>query len=520
MERANPADQNLPMPRPSGDAVTALSPEANAFLLGRYSNATGLRDYLTTLFKHKFQILISFLLLTVLAGAGVFVYLNYLYTPIFEARSLLLVKFGWENYNLELALDPRRAAPVANQMEIVNSEVRILQSRDLKERVVSTLKVENIFPELIQHPLPGITPAQAAVLMLEKNLSIAPAKSSSVIEVSLKGENPAAAAAVVNTLVNFYIDKRTEVYRDPKTVMFLDKKTEEYRQKVADAENKLQAFKDQTNIVSFDEQRTALLTQRVNLTTSLNAAANQIMEVQERIAELEKQMQTIPKNAQSGPGAERKADSESRLLALQLQEKELLSKYKDDNRLIANVREQIQLVKQFLDNQNSRDASGRIVSTDPVYQDLQKQALQSKAEWSSLKVRKTALEQELAEANSQLEKMASHENKYRELQRDVANAGEKYQSYRHRLEEARILDELERQKMTSVSVVEPAAVLIVPSNPLKPTILYVAIALGIGIFGSLGLGFLLESQKSGVSTPAEAERRLGLPVLVAVPYKV
>jgi polysaccharide biosynthesis protein PslE len=519
MERPNPSDHNLPMPRPSGAGAPALSPEANAFLLGRYSNATGLRDYLTTLFKHKYQILITFLVLTMLAGAGVFVYLKFLYTPLFEARSLLLVKFGWENYNLELALDPRRAAPVANQIEIVNSEVRILQSRDLKERVVSAIKVENLYPELIQDPLPGVTPAQAAVVMLDKDLSIAPAKGSSVIEVSLRGKNPAAAAAFVNSLVNLYIDKRTEVYRDPKTVMFLDKKTEEYRQKVADAENKLKAFKDSTNIVSFDDQRTALLTQRVNLVTSLNAASNQIMEVQERIAELEKQMQTIPKNTQSGPGAERKADSESRLLALQLQEKELLSRYKEDNRLVANVREQIQLVKQFLDNQSSRDASGRLVSTDPVYQDLQKQALQSKAEWSSLKVRKTALEQELADANSQLEKLASHENKYRELQRDVTNTEEKYRSYRQRLEEARILDELERQKMTSVSIVEPAAVPLVPSNPLKPMILYIAIAFAIGIFGSLGLGFLLESQKSGVSTPAEAERRLGLPVLVAVPYK-
>jgi len=518
MERPEASERNYPMPRPSGAAVTAISPEVNAFMQGRYSNARGLRDYLTTLFKHKYKILITFLVLTMLAGAGIFVYLKFLYTPIFEARSLLLVRLGWENYSQDLSPDPRRA-PAVNQYEIVNSEVRILQSRDLKERVISTLKVENIYPELIQDPLPGVTPAQAAVVMLEKDLSIVPAKGSNVVEVSLKGRNPAAAAAVVNSLVNLFIDKRTEVYKDPKTVMFLDKKTEEYRQKVAEAENKLQAFKNQTNIVSFDDQRTALLNQRVNLVTSLNAAANQILEVQERIAELEKQMQTLPKSVQSGPGMEKKADGESRLLALQLQEKELLSKYKEDNRLVANIREQIQLVKQFLDNQNSRDAAGRLISTDPVYQDMQKQALQSKAEWSSLKVRKTALEQELAEANNQMEKLGSHENKYRELQRDVTNNEEKYRSYRQRLEESRIYDELERQKMTSVSVIEPASVPLIPSNPPKPIILFVGITLLIGIGGAFGFGFLLESQKSGVTTPAEAERRLGLPVLVAVPYR-
>ena len=239
-----------------------------------------------------------------------------------------------------------------------------------------------------------------------------------MIEVALKNENPAAAAAVVNNLVNLYIDKRTEVYRDPKSIMFLDKKTEEYRQKLADAENKLKAFKDQIQIVSFDDQRTALLTQRVTLIGTLNTTSNQIQEVQERISELDKQMQATPKNVLSGPAGERKAEADTRLLNLQLQEKELLSRYKEDNRLVANVREQMQLVKQYMENQNSRDAANRTSSADPVYQDLQKQAFQGKAELSSLKVRKTALEQEMTDLNKQLENLASHESKYRELQRE------------------------------------------------------------------------------------------------------
>ncbi len=319
---------------------------------------------------------------------------------------------------------------------------------------MNTVKVENIYPALIKDPLPGITPVEAAILMFDKSLTITPAKGSSVIEVAFKNENPGAAAAVVNNLVNLYIDKRTEIYRDPKSIMFLDKKTEEYRQKLADAENKLKAFKDQIQIVSFDDQRTALLTQRVTLTGTLNTTSNQIQEVQERISELDKQMQATPKNVLSGPAGERKAEADTRLLNLQLQEKELLSKYKEDNRLVANVREQMQLVKQYMENQNSRDATNRTSSTDPVYQDLQKQAGQAKAELSSLKVRKTALEQEMTDLNKQLENLTSHESKYRELQREVTNNEERYRSYRQRLEESRIYDELERQKMTSVSVIE------------------------------------------------------------------
>ena len=57
---------------------------------------------------------------------------------------------------------------------------------------------------------------------------------------------PAKAAAVVNQLVGFYIDKRTEIYKDPKSVLFLEKKADEYQQKFADSENKLRIFREET----------------------------------------------------------------------------------------------------------------------------------------------------------------------------------------------------------------------------------------------------------------------------------
>ena len=74
---------------------------------------------------------------------------------------------------------------------------------------------------------------------------------------------------MVNQLVGFYIDKRTEIYKDPKWVLFLEKKADEYQQKFADSENKLRIFREETKIVSFDEQRTMLLNQsRIWLVTS------------------------------------------------------------------------------------------------------------------------------------------------------------------------------------------------------------------------------------------------------------
>ena len=73
--------------------------------------------------------------------------------------------------------------------------------------------------------------------------------------------------------------------------------------------------------------------------------------------------------------------------------------------------------------------------------------------------------------------------------------------------------------MTSVSVIEPAVAPIVPVNPPKPLILLIVIAIAGSILGSLGIAYLREPLDEGMSTPREAERRLGLPVLLTIAQK-
>ena len=524
MDNKDQSDQRVPVPRNTVPAMASASVHASAmpatqtaFLMGRGTAPAGLRDHLTTVFKHKYKILVVFVLLTGLISTASYVYLKYYHTPLFLARSLVLVKFGWENYSPDLSSETRKGS-VINQNDLIGSEVRILQSRELREKVISTVRPEIIYPTLDAREL-RVTPVEAALFKTEKDLTVAPAQRGSIIEVSFKGPVPAAAAEVVNRLVASYIDKRTDIYKDPKSVLYLDKKAEEFRQKLADSENKLKAFKEQNQIVSFDEQRGMLLKQRFDLLSALSGSQNQAKEVQERITEFEKSAKNLPTSVTSAAANERKGESESKLLTLQLQEKELLSKYKEDNRLVANIRNQIQLVKEYMDSQKNVGGARQNSTPDPLYQDIQKQIIQNKAELSSLKSKTVAIEQQLAAVNKEIQARESQEGTYRQLAREVTDNEEKYRGYRQKLEESRIYDELERQKMTSVSVIEPASVPTIPVNPPKPLILFIALAFVVGLAGSFGLAFMLEHMRQGMTTPAEAEKRLGLQVLATVPFK-
>jgi uncharacterized protein involved in exopolysaccharide biosynthesis len=196
-------NQNLPVKRP--DSSASSTPADKLFSIGEM----GLRDRLSTIFKHKLMILVSFVLITGLTGASAVFYLKFIQKPVYEAKSLVLVRFGWENQNIDLSLDRRQ--PGYNAQEALATEFGILQSRDLKEKIINTLKPEVIFPDLKRNILLGLPITERALYRFERSFSLK-SNAGNIIEVSFRGSDPATTATVVNELVDSYINKRADYY--------------------------------------------------------------------------------------------------------------------------------------------------------------------------------------------------------------------------------------------------------------------------------------------------------------------
>jgi len=485
-------------------------------LLARASEKPSLniRDYLIVFFKHKKTIFISFISIAILAS--LFLYL--FFAPRFQARSLVMVKFGWENYSPDLLAEGSgdRRLPAVNQAEIVQSEVRILQSRELKERVVNSLSPE-VVASLVPTPIPGLTSAEAAIVYMERNLRTTAGKGNT-IEVTFTADSAGSAAAVVNQLVGAYIERRNEIYKDPKSAIFLEKKAEEYARKLAESEQLLKRFRGETKIVSFDEQRAILLKQQSDVNYARILADNEKNGLLQRLAELDKQLNIIPKTSQSSETAlsYRLQPTEQKILDLRIREQDLLAKYKEDNLLVAGVREQLRLSEAFMENQRKIQPAQVV---DPVWQDVYKQRLHCAADISAVNARIASLEGQLRGIDSEIQTFEALEQQNKSILREVNNNEEKYRHYRQRVEEAKIYDELNRQKMSSVSVIERASAPNIPVNLPKPLYVLIPGILATAILGSLALAYLLEWLSQGISTPTDAERRLGIPVLVSISVK-
>lgn len=473
-------------------------------------NSGSLRDFFSILFKRKAAILTIFLAVVITVTVG-----SFLMSPTYEAKSSLLVKFGREFiYRPEVGGEK---APMItfNQEEAINSEINILTSRDIIEQVIKTIKLENIYPKLVDNPPSRMTPMEAAVIAFQKKLTVEGIKKSSVIEVSFQHKDPKVAARAVNLLVDFFKEKHLQVHSGTES-NFLQSQTNLYDQELKNSENRLEAFKQMNGVYSLDEQRSLLLKQRTELDTTLKNTRNQIDEQGKKLASLRGQIKKIlaDKNLYTMTELDRIiVEARAKLLTLLLSEQDLTSKYPDNNRLVVNVRKEIQITKDFLGEQENV-IGGKVKTGNLVYQEAEKEAIQAEAGEASLRTKAVTLQAQIGQLDSEIKTLDLREKELKDLNREVSTNEMNYKTYQEKKEEARISDEMNRQKLANISVIQAA---VVPSKPVKPKkALNILLSIILGAVSGLGFAFLSEYMGQGLSTPEAAEEKLGLPVLATV----
>ena len=108
-----------------------------------------LRDVLAILFKHKYKILIPFVVIAI----GTLVVAKLMTQKQYIARAVLMVKFGREFQPVSEL--PGQGPPGINQEAIINTEMQILTSSDLAKKLLETVGIYNLYPDLAKSPARG-----------------------------------------------------------------------------------------------------------------------------------------------------------------------------------------------------------------------------------------------------------------------------------------------------------------------------------------------------------------------------
>ncbi len=472
----------------------------------------GLRDVLTVLFKHKTKIVCMFFL-WVFVG----LLLSFLLPPVYEAKTSLLVKIGRE-YVSRPELGEGRTLMSLEQQEVINSEIQILSNRTLIEKTINRLTVDYLYPDLAKAPSSKMSPLEKAILKFEQSLKVEAVRKSNVIQVAFRHGDPKVALQTVKLLVELFKEKHLEVFSETPS-SFLESQLAAYREKLKDSENRLESFKQQNRVVSLEEQKSLLLKQRTDLDSSLKQANNTIRELQEKLASLNRQRKETSADKALYTNTEREqiiVDAKAKLLALQLQEQDLLKKYTEESRLVVNVRKEIQFVKNFLKEQEE-DISARVGTGNRVYQEMELERIKTQADLQSQQAKAATLENQIRRTDEEIRLLDSSGIAFENLKRELSTNEKYYQTYVDRLEEARISENMNLNKLANISVIQEAAV---PEKPIRPRKrLNVLISIFLGGVSGIGLALFSEGVSQSFTTPESAERRLALPVLTVVSYK-
>ena len=235
------------------------------------------RELLTFYYKNRGRLLLDFFLPFILSVA-----VSSVPVPRYKASSVLTVRMGSEYvYQPETgsSQNAQQTSIPFDRDQIFKAEVAILGSDDLHKEVIKQVGVDALYPEIIRKAQQDAAAHDSdytlnkALIKFDKRLNISLEKESSVITVSFEDKDAHTAVKVIDVLLQLYLEKRKALYLEPRVDMAKSHAVEA-RRHVVTAENAIEAFKREHNILSFESERQALIAQRSDIQRQTASVSN------------------------------------------------------------------------------------------------------------------------------------------------------------------------------------------------------------------------------------------------------
>ncbi len=480
------------------------------------------RHIARVLFRHRRKI--GVFALAVLVAVALFTLLS---PRAYRSQGKLLVRLGRENATLDptatFGQSPVVAVPQSRENEI-NTAAEILKSRVLLEKVVDAVGPEAILSGRSPAPDSAAAPADEArrhkaVLKLAKQLDVEPVKKTNVLAVSYDGPTPELAQTVVAKLLDFYLDRHMQLHRTPAAHQFLSEQTARQKAQLTRAEEELRELKNATGLVTADGQRQLAAARIARLEdellqagSALAAAEAEVRLLHEKLAKLAPTHVTA--RTRGGPNEASNA-MRGQLYTLQVRALELAQRLPEGNPDLERARKQAESARDVL-RQEERDREQITEGPNRVYEETQLALLRQEPVVTALKAKADALRGQLDRQREELKALNENSLRVARLEREISMQDSHYRRYAENLEQAQIDRALEAERISNISIVQPATL---DADAVRPRLLVnFGVGLLLAVLGGAALALLAERLDPSVRTPEDVETWLGLPVLAAVPH--
>jgi uncharacterized protein involved in exopolysaccharide biosynthesis len=486
-----------------------------------------LRDVLAVVFRHRRLAVNAFL--GVLLGTCValwFVPKQYL------AGMKILV--NRERTDLVISSEANASSQFVSNVteEDLNSEVELLKSRDLLEKVVVACGLERPQASHFWTSLPGGSRGKAAtaapvadlsvpkaVRTLDNALQAEPIKKTNLISVTYKSSDPQLAARVLSTLANLYLEKHVTVHRPAGAFDFFKQEAQRYRDGMASAESRLADFGRGHGVVSAELEKELTVRKLTEFESALQETQASIAETKQRILALEQQAAStsprITTQIRQLVNSSLLGQLQSTLLSLELKRTDLLSKFDPSYRPVQEVEAEIAQTRAAIAAAQNQPLRDETTDRNQTFEWINSELAKARADLAAQQARAGAMDRIVRAYRANATQLDGQEMVQQDLIREAKAAQDNYLLYLRKQEESRISDALDQKRIVNVAIAEAATVPALPTGPTPLSTLLVGVFLAI--LAGLGSAFIADYLDSTIRTPDDLEQVLNVRVLSAIP---
>jgi polysaccharide biosynthesis transport protein len=459
----------------------------------------GLIEYWRILRRHKgVWIIFAF------AGALLGFLLTLPQTPLYQARTSVEIIGLNDNFLNFKQVSPVAQTGATSETADIQTQIKILQSESLLDRVFSKLKVEmptadasgrvSAWRKVLNLPEPSPGDAlEQALNQAAKSLTVRTSGQTRIIEVTIDSVNPQLAARFANTLANEFIEQNLESRwkATQRTSDWLARQLDDMRIKLERSEDALQAYARRSGLLFTDEKTSVSEDKLHQLQQELSTATADRIARQSRYEMAQHSPPDALPDVLNDSGLR---DVQAKMTDLRRQIAQLSATYTPEYKSLK--RAQAELTSLEAGFQHDRAAILKRIKNE--YDEASRKE----------KLLASAYQVQTAQVTGEGEKSIQ----YKILKREADSNRQLYDSMLQQLKESTIASAM---RASNVRVVDPATV---PGRPYKPKILNSAgLGLLAGIF--LGAAFIVMRERADrtIQQPGDSALYLNLPELGIIP---
>lgn len=406
----------------------------------------------------------------------------------FESTARFLVK----NARQDLVVGPTDGNSVMYRddvgEEIINTELELLRSHDILGRVVSELHLDKRHVERGKEP--GLA-AELAIRELGRGLSAATIRKTNLIQVSYMSPDSSLAHAVLKHLSDAYLEAHLVMHSSPGSYELFKRQGEDAERQLELAQQELAAMARSAHLLVPEEQKKDVMTSLNTAETDYAQLEADIQSAVARVRTTQQNLERVPPRVQSEVRNVPNQDSVDRLTVMIVEMRnrrtELLTKFNQDDRHVQEVEQQIADTTAALDSARTMSVDHESTNVNPTWVELEAESMRAQLTLVGLVGRKPQLQQRLEQYRARSLQLAAAMPQYEAVARRVAREQANYSLYTKKEEEARIVEALDRQRISNVVLAQAPFVSSVPAKPDVRVGLVIAVSTASALGGLAAL---------------------------------